>query len=196
MAIVLGVTSTGLLVAIRVDANGKVSIGELPALPVGTNVIGDIGNVGSVTTLPAISLASNQNVQARGYGWIGGAWQKNPILDGYSGDKTQTVSNLDAAAGSNLLEGDAVPAGEYWRVQSVQARDVNSICTNIDLTPLVNSIGLVLHQQASPGAATWVIWTGEIILSEGDKVRADFSGVTLHDDLYLTYHAVRVDIDQ
>ena len=134
--------------------------------------------------------------QGMSRGWIGGAWQKNPIALGYSGDKTEEVSDTSASAGSNNLASTSVPAGEIWIIQAIIARDVDNAPTKIRLNVTVNSTGVVLKTETSPVTGIWVSWTGEVVLSEGDQVTVNFEGVTLNDDIYMRYHGVRVDIDQ
>jgi hypothetical protein len=61
---------------------------------------------------------------------------------------------------------------------------------------VVNGVTIYFIKQPLPTSGEWYIWNGEIVLSEGDTVGSVFNGVTAGDDLYMTYHAVRIDIDQ
>lgn len=141
-------------------------------------------------------LEKLEDAMAQNHGWIAGAWQKDPLRLGYSGDKTETVTQK-ATAGTNILVGTAVPAGEIWIVQSVSAFNGTSATTRVALYASINGNDVALAQ-AGAGVAALIntIWTGSIVLSEGDTVRAALAGCTLNDDIYLNYHAVRVDIDQ
>lgn len=130
------------------------------------------------------------------HGWVNGAAYKQPIILGYSGDYSQEVSDLNAAAGTVTLTGTTVPAGEIWDVQAIFGLDVQTNVTYLSLRITVNAIPIALIRAASPGINIPVVWNGHIILSEGDSVNAQFIGTVLGDDIYLRYHAVRIDIDQ
>ena len=133
---------------------------------------------------------------AQNRGWIGGAWQKDPLRLGYSGDKTEVLSNLSATAGTNYLESATVPAGEIWKLQAAHAYNANNTTGKTNLYVVANGGTVYLKSDIAPAANVLTIWTGEIVLSEGDKLGAEFTACTLNDDIHMSYHAVRVDIDQ
>lgn len=128
--------------------------------------------------------------------WIGAAWQKNPLLLGYSGDKTEQVVDTSASAGTNALNGAVVPAGEIWIVEAIAAKDEDNAPTSVVLGVEVNALVVVLAQALTIAAAEYLTWSGAVTLSAGDKVRAWLYGVTLNDDISFYYHARRIDIDQ
>lgn len=124
------------------------------------------------------------------YGWLNGAWRKSPLPYGYSGDKSQQVSNLNASAGYNQLAGDSVPAGEVWDLQAASAVDIQTSPASIAIYVVVNGLAVVLTDVSSPGASRYVYWSGLITLSEGDRVECSFYGCQAGDDIHLGYHAV------
>lgn len=194
MPLIIGVTSGGVLVPIQVDANGVMIVDQVSALPAGDN---NIGNV-DVVTLPALPSGTNLIgfVAAYNYSLVGGAFQKDPIRLGYSGDKSEQVYEGSADAGTNTLYGSVVPAGEIWVVETISAQDFNSAVTKITLFANVNGLTIPLKDQRTLLAAQPIFWSGAITLSEGDKIFVIFNDVTLNDDIYLRYHARRIDIDQ
>lgn len=129
------------------------------------------------------------------YGWIGGAWQKQPLLLGYSGDKTQNAT-ASASTGTNTLNGDSVPAGEIWIVQAISANEATNAPSSLELQVVVNGIAIPLFTETVFAAGKFSNWSGEVVLSEGDNVRAVYGGSTSGNALSLRYHAVRIDIDQ
>lgn len=142
------------------------------------------------------ALLANQNVQARGYGWVSAAWQKNPLLIGYSGTGSEEVKNLSAAAGVNVLNGTVVPAGEIWNVYAAHLLDVNNATVQDRIGVTVSGVDVVMASTATLAASIYYPWNGSVILSPGDKIFGVFEGCTLNDDLYMRYAYVRVDIDQ
>jgi len=153
------------------------------------------GETASGILVPLL-LESDGSLPAISKGWIGAAWQKNPLALGYSGDKTQEVAVADATAGTNSLTGAAVPAGELWVVEAISSRDTTSVPTSVLLTVFVNSVTLILTSQLTVAAGEFVNWSGAVTLSEGDKVIAVLYGCTLNDNIDMRYHARRIDIDQ
>jgi len=173
---------------------GNVDVLTLPAIPAGDN---NIGNV-DVVTLPAIPTGSNVigKVDAQNHGWIGAAWQKNPLLLGYSGDTSEVVTNTNADAGLNTLSGAAVPAGEIWVVEAIGVRNVNKASSRSWIYVTTNGNNTYLSDQVAAAAGQFTVWAGAITLSEGDKVQALIYGCDAGDDIKMHYHARRIDIDQ
>jgi hypothetical protein len=130
------------------------------------------------------------------HGWISGAWQKNPLLLGYSGDDTQASINLNAVAGINVLALTAVPAGEIWIIQAIAAKDANNIVGTLTLQCVANGTPVPLISKAAPAVNEFVCWTGALVIKAGSFVRAVYTGVILNDDLEIYSHHVRIDIDQ
>lgn len=191
---------------------GDVDIVSLPALAAGTNNIGDVdvltlpslpagnNNIGNVdvVTLPALPSGTNEigKIQARNYGYVAGSFQKDPIRIGYSGDKSQQVSELTHASGTRPLTGDTVPSGEIWVVEAISAVNVNKAATRILVYVVVNGIPMHLAEITTTFAGEFCFWSGAITLSYQDKVGASFYSTDANDDLYLRYHGRRIDIDQ
>jgi hypothetical protein len=129
-------------------------------------------------------------------GWIGGAWQKNPLLLGYSAIISKALSNLSAAAGTNYLSSTAVPAGEIWVITTASMLNATTAFTQATIIVSISGNNQYFQSKASPIQNEKVIWNGQAILKEGDTVVGAFDGCTLNDDLYLQFAGYRVDIDQ
>jgi len=130
------------------------------------------------------------------HGWIGGAWQKNPLQMGYSGQIAERVVEANGTGGSVALNGSAVPAGEIWVVTNIAARDVNTNPAAMLFQFVVGGGGMGVAAQAAPGANVSKGFQGTWILKAGDNVRVTMTGTALNDDLYLWFTGWRVDIDQ
>jgi hypothetical protein len=108
----------------------------------------------------------------------------------YENTVEEYLTNLSLAAGTNNIDGAAVPAGEMWIVQAAGILDVNSIATKVDIVVRRGGNGYTLNEVASPGANKWSFWVGQVALKEGDLMRGHFEGATLNDDgvfYYLGY---------
>lgn len=130
------------------------------------------------------------------HGWIGGAWQKQPIHKGHSSILAQVKSNLSAAAGANTLSADAVPAGEIWTVEGINAYDANNAITGVAINIATGSVEVSILNVGALGASVAAIWYGAITLAPGDVIKAYFSGCTVNDDIFLRYRGYITDIDQ
>lgn len=130
------------------------------------------------------------------HGWVNGAWQKNPILFGYSADKEIAVSNTSLAAGANDLDAPTVPAGEIWVITHVASSYVGTAPTHMEVKIIHASGASMIFRQLAPVSSSVHDRQGWFVLEEGDILRCSVAGATLNDDLYLWATGFRVDIDQ
>ena len=143
-----------------------------------------------------VSLDTDENVQSRGYGWVNSAWQKNPLLFGYSAQIFEEKSNTNSPVTLCTLNGTVVPAGEIWIVNAICASNNDRQATAIRIYATIDGKDLMLTD-AAPGAVfRYVMWSGQITLKAGDNVNASIYGTVAGDDCYLRYVANRIDIDQ
>lgn len=143
-----------------------------------------------------VALKAEEDVQANGYGWISSAWQKNPIAFGYSADQTENVGSTSHAGGTQVLNGSQVPSGEIWVIQVASIRDNTNAPSAVQVQANVNGTGVVIKHELTVVAGQWIVWEGQIVLSEGDKMVGVLFGTTSNDDIDFSYHGVVVDIDQ
>ena len=130
------------------------------------------------------------------HGWIGGAWQKNPIELGYSADATFQLSNLALAAGTNNIDSSAVPAGELWYLPNIAITYVGTPPTLIRATVIKSGVGYTLLEQRTIVSNQWYSVPNVLLMKPGDTLRWHAEGCTLNDDGYLNAIGWRVDIDQ
>ena len=141
-------------------------------------VVDHPGDIEVVQPVPADLCVAN-------YGWDGAAWRKLPLIWGYSDRYAETVSNLSAVAGVNILLGTVVPPGQVWVVQSIAASDNTSVAGTLTLEVFGAAVEGMVKYDAALVAGAQTVWTGNIVMLENDRVRAVFTGCTLNDDLYL-----------
>lgn len=118
-------------------------------------------------------------------GWDGSAWQKLPLLLGYTDRWVELQLTNSAAAGVNDLNTDPVPAGYIYVVQAISMINNDNIChrrpsvtddtTFVHLAYEINIAALVPTMVNHPG----------IPLKEDDYVRGRFSSCTAGDNLRL-----------
>jgi len=166
-------------------------------VPVGFNPSGDIRALeldADDAVLMAIKSAAKGLVGP--HGWIDGAWQKNPLLLGYSGPIGDQINENNAAAGFDALLASAVPAGEIWVVTSVSGRDVTTAITKIIIYFTRGTDSFFVAGVQSPAKDQFLTWSGQIVLIPGDELKVGFWGTVAGDDIEMTYSGYRVDIDQ
>ena len=120
------------------------------------------------------------------WGWTGSAWVKLPILFGYSAPYLETVEDLNADAGDNVLVGSTVPAGEVWVVTSVQLFDEDNDITRIDFHIVLNGDEHHIRCNTTVKKQSGVDLQGFWPMPAGAHGEALFEGVTVGDDLYFT----------
>ena len=117
------------------------------------------------------------------HGYVGGAWQKNPILLGYSDRLFVNVYNDALAAGNNDLDVDPVPAGWLWVVThfAIMYAGTSPDCIDVYIRDATTTV--FIYRQQSP--VSWAAYDrqGWWVLKEGDFIRYHVYGATLNDDL-------------
>lgn len=134
----------------------------------------------------------------KNYGWINSAWQKDPLRLGYSGNKSQSIQDLSASAGTNGLFSDFVPYYELWDVQCIFIYNWTSACTGLFLSAYTGggTYNIRLAHILNPAQGYTLVWTGSLLLDENCFIYLVATGCTAGDDLYGGFTAVRIDIDQ
>jgi len=130
------------------------------------------------------------------HGWVGGAWQKNPLLLGYSGRIAFQAYDPNLSADYSTLYASVVPPGEIHVVTNIAIRYDGATSTMIMCGGLYDGIFVPLLVQSSPVSVTWYPLFSNIILAPGDSLLLTILGATLNDDAYMRHSGYRVDIDQ
>lgn len=143
-----------------------------------------------------VTIPTDQDIEARGYGWLGSAWQKAPIPFGYSGVKNESWEDTNLASGNSNVDSSAVPAGEIWVILQYAYHFVGTVPTRIYIQFGPTSDLLTVFQQESVTSVLWESVDGMFILEEGDILRLRIIGATSGDDLTGRAHGYRIDIDQ
>jgi len=130
------------------------------------------------------------------HGWVGGAWQKNPLLLGYSGIVKCVWDNLTLAAGDNTIDGPIVPAGEIWVITAVIAQYVGAVATELIMRVNSSGSGIAVLDVAPPTTLINYNNTGTWILAPGDFLQGFVRAAALNDDFRGRGLGYRVDIDQ
>jgi len=135
--------------------------------------------------IPVSIEAITPPVNVQSFGWDLTAWRKSALLWGYTDRYLEAILETDASTGYNQLQTSAVPAGYIYVIQTMAARNVNNNPTNVFLMVSDGTTAVPVNVVLAPGANTWVFWAGAAVLKEGDKVRANFNGCVLNDNLEL-----------
>jgi len=176
---------------VLVDASGNLVAGLLAGSSIAVTQSDD-------TLLKAtVALKADQNVQARGYGWVGAAWQKQPLPFGYSAVVSERKISTTLAAGTNSLSTTAVPAGEIHVYTHVSFYYAGTVAT-VTLTAYLNIGGSNKELAGVSPPVSSVIYDrqGWFVLAPGDTVQVYCFNATLNDDMALNVAGFRVDIDQ
>lgn len=130
------------------------------------------------------------------HGWIGNAWQRNPLPFGYSAFQGQSKSDLNLSAGSNTLYGDTVPAGEFWVFTGIAIAYVGASGTSIRIDLSDGTTTYFIYNVMAPVSGVVYNRIGDVIVPPGGRVQWLVFGATAGDDLYGHAVGYRVDIDQ
>lgn len=127
--------------------------------------------------------------------YVGGGWQKQPLIWGYSDRILEQVNVNPAPAGQNNVYIGGVPAGEVWVIESMALIDFTSACTAVRFGAYDGSSWMWFDEVLNPGAAVYSFWTGSFRVKQGDSVGGVFMGVTLNDNILLNISGYKMDVD-
>ena len=142
-----------------------------------------------------VAVASVVAQDAQMHGHVGGGWQKQPLIWGYSGVIAEHKSDPDADAGLNTFTTTPVPAGEVHILNTLAAIDYDSAIGSILIEMNHNGTYFLLYREPSVAAATLSVARGPIVLDVGDYIRCSFYGVTLNDAIAFDITGYKMDLD-
>ena len=119
------------------------------------------------------------------HGWDGSAWRKLPLIWGYSDRMEESVSDTETTTADEEVSTTPVPAGEVHVVQAACVRWIGASCTGIQIQAVGGGTYAMLYETLSPVSGSWYMWSGEMVLKQGDRFRAPFTGLTAGDNIYL-----------
>jgi len=164
---------------LRLDSDGYLRTSEQHPL---TSIAATVSNWPDTQQ---VSLAADQNLQARQYGYVGTAWQKQPLQFGYGGVFSDHITNNDLAGGDNLIYGAVAPNNRVWVVKNISV-GYTGTTTNVQLQVQVRVLGwdnIVFYIKQPTSGAPYPV-NGEWVLSPGDRVVTYIQGATAHDDFF------------
>lgn len=129
------------------------------------------------------------------HGYTGTAWQKQHLLWGYYDTVSEAVVDLNLVAGTNLLYGTAVPAGEIWIVTTVVGRYDGAVATVLYAGCTVDGVAVSAVSAVPPTSEVWYPGVGQFILREGDKVYCFIYDAAAGDDGFLRYSGYKMKLD-
>ncbi len=129
-------------------------------------------------------------------GWISGAWQKNPLLLGYSGVVGENVEDFNLLGGNPAVDSTAVPVGEIHVITHIAIRYDGTIPTEIFAQLVQAGTAITLFQQIAPVSGLYYDRQGHYFLAPGDFLRMLIIGATAGNDAFMRIAGHRVDIDQ
>jgi hypothetical protein len=104
----------------------------------------------------------------------------------------EALSNTALAAGTNYLDGAAVPAGEIWWIGRAAIVYSGTVPTRMLLYPSGLATYLPVLQQLAPVSGQWYLGEVGIYIQVGDFMRLEVTGATLNDDMYLRYAGLKM----
>ncbi len=137
-----------------------------------------------------------EKMRSQFYGWISGAWQKQPMVMGFSDTKAESISDTNLDAGVNYLDGAQVPAGEVWVVKYAGVYYVGTAPSKLRIAPNIDAVSFDVLTVTSPSANIWYTVTLGVVMGQGDYMRAIIEGATAGDTALLRWYGVKIDIDQ
>ncbi len=154
-------------------------------VPILIETDGTVHVLGSVTLGAELPAGTQEigSIQAREYGRYAGAWQKNPLMFGYSGHLGQVVQNLALAAGQNFLDLATPPAGRLYVYTNFSIKYTGTVAgVSLGLQLIDAVTGTFIDYVTPPASGIWYITQGMWPVLNPHVIRLNIQGATLNDD--------------
>lgn len=109
-------------------------------------------------------------------GYDGSNWQKLSLLWGYTDRFAENLGGTKSGAGTYNKFTTAVPAGEVWIIEAVEAHNNTTNPSFVALYIYDGTTTFVLKVVSTPGIGVPTLVTGRWTLKAGDKVGFDVGG--------------------
>lgn len=188
--VVCGFRADGLLRAMELTDDDELKIALATAA--GSDLLTELEAKLETTDLELVSKI----LSIGSHGWFSSAWQRNPLLMGYSGHIDGQVSVVDAGENPTIAESAAVDPGELWVIQSFIGwhNEADSILFYVELWngSTTRPVG------RSPALATNVSLAATVpfVMAAGHKLCCRAWGVDTGKTVNIAWWGMRVDIDQ
>lgn len=155
----------------------------------------DVTLKASDITLPTSEQSPLTSIQSQGYGYIGSAWQKQPLIWGYSDVYSDTKYEADVPAADKVIQFDTVPTGEIWVVTVICAYSAQANVSRIEFQPKIDGVSVPLVYEPPAGALHATVWQGIAPMKKDDYLEVIFRGCALNDDLWAMVGGYKMSID-
>ena len=119
----------------------------------------------------------------------------NPnTLWGYAGIWSEVITDDNADAGVNLLQGAVCPAGYVYVLQAVFIRNLNSEAGFSFIQVYTGTSGVWLAHVDPLLVGIPLLWSGEVVIPPAGSVQAYMLDCTAGDDISLTYTGYKMAI--
>ena len=141
-----------------------------------------------------VATASAGNFLVGTHGYVGGAWQKNPILFGYSSGLFELISNANLSAGINYLDTSIVPAGWIWIVTHLCMTYAGTSPAYINLRITHGGGYCYLYAYRRPVSGEYYDRQGWWVLEAGDYIDMKIGSATAGDNAVLVATGFKVQL--
>lgn len=115
-------------------------------------------------------------------------------ISGFSALIHETPLDYSLDAGTNNVDGTAVPTGEIWILQSVCAYVASASITRFSIDIIRDGAAHILENVISPVDERWYTWAGGVYMDAGDYVRLHIEDATAGDDGVLDYTGIKMTV--
>jgi hypothetical protein len=150
--------------------------------------------VGSSLNVTA-SLAADQNVQARAYGWDGSAWRKLQLLFGYTDRWAEQVTVVSTGAGTTTASTTAVSAGYVHVAENIVVYHSDPVARICNLFHNDGAANRYLGIAPALAQNTGFHIPGRVILKAGDLLSATIAALAVGQGVVLAVNGFKMKIN-
>lgn len=140
------------------------------------------------------ATSANQGAQGS-KGWIGGAWQRQPMLLGFSDHVYERVDATSTGGASTVAETTDVPAGEIHVVNFISTYHDDPVSRNTVIYVVDAGFQLEIHVEYPLAQYVVSVCNTPFVLAPGDNIWSVVTSLANTKKVYMGYWGTRVDID-
>jgi len=142
-----------------------------------------------------IALATATAGLVAPHGWYLDDWYKQPLQIGISECYAEQVGEVCTNIVTHKIDTAIVAPGKLHVYTIVGLQDYHNACTLATFYVKRGATNIDIAYYAPTVAQRPDIWSGQIVLKEGDYIQANFKGATINDDLYVRILGYQMDLE-
>lgn len=140
-----------------------------------------------------VNIVGGDSIGAQLYGYVNSAWQKQPILPGYSDSIIDYQTGAAVGAGTVQISGYTVPTNNILKISAFSYYIGSATVNMVDYFITRSPGNYVLYRKITPGLNTYTSERTDVTMKTGDQITVNFYNATIGDTFILVSFGILSD---